>query len=174
MQNNKITLIALDPATCTGWAVFECDAEYRNEQLLDYGKFIAKNKEGGKLADIAKQIGILCREHAPSEAIFERAGVPYRGRRINIQTFSIYTQAVGAVESALRLQLGDDNVFGCYPQTWKASEKKERTIKRMNLIWGLELEYKDNDIADAIGIGTWYFGRKRSRSEFPPIDKCTF
>jgi len=177
MLNNKITLIGFDPAiSCTGWVVLECDAEYRNERLLDYGKFIPKNIPGGRLADIAKQIGILCREHAPSEAIFERAGPPYRGRRIDIQTYPVYCQAVGAVESALRLQLGDDNVYGCYPATWKKSEKKPRTVERMNLIWGLNIKNKKSnyDMADALGLCTWYFGMKRSRSEFPPIDKCTF
>ena len=40
--------------------------------------------------------------------------------------------------------------------SWKGQAKKDVNLKRMNRRWGLDLQKKNYDEADAIGIGTWY------------------
>ena len=40
--------------------------------------------------------------------------------------------------------------------SWKGQTKKEMTLRRINRRWDLDLQTKDFDEADAIGIATWY------------------
>ncbi len=52
--------------------------------------------------------------------------------------------------------IADMHVQLCPVIAWKGQAKKGINLKRVNRRWGLELQKKDYDEADAIGIATWW------------------
>jgi len=168
-------VVSLDPSsTCVGWGALRCDDEYRGTELVSYGKYrpMKENPEE-RIGQIGTWLEAFIPQFHTSRIVIEKAGVPYAGRRINPEHFNHDGQAGGQVYQTCRGMLGIEKVFGVYPQTWKKSVKKERHVHNCNLIYGTKFTLKDNDITDAIMLGTWFIDRMRA-NPIPCYAECTF
>jgi len=166
-------ILAIDPSiTKTGWAVLESD----RTELIDQGYYRPRDKWGRtRFQNLGVAVRGWCGDYNPDAAIFEKASLPYHGKRINRLHFNNYVSAVSTVENELCEVLGCDDVYGVYPQTWKQTKGKKTTIREANLLFRLELKKKDNDIADAIMLGVFFIERQRiPETALPPILECTF
>jgi len=166
-----ISVLAWDPSsTCTGWAVLTCTEQWRKPCVDNYGVI---RRKGGALwmPALAENVTKVARLHTTNYTVFEKAARPY-GFKMSYKAFNTYAAAVTVVQNSLNVVFGCDNVFAVYPQTWKATQKKERTIARANMLYELELGRKQHDIADAIMLGTWFIERMRVHP-IPPAHSCT-
>jgi len=165
-----MNLLSLDPSlTCTGWAVWDVRDDWRwtKKSLIDHGHYKTDPKDGSDDDRLDLLTGTMqekMRDFYVEKVVYEKAPLVNRGRVSN--NILKYRRAVDYVSQTCNLQIGRENVYGCFPTTWKGSGKKEDTILIVNDAFDLNFEYKENDIADAIGIGLWFIERQRCH----PID----
>jgi Holliday junction resolvasome RuvABC endonuclease subunit len=164
MKTKTITLLSIDPSlTSTGYAVWGVeDWRLERKTLLDFGcyKTRATDSDGERLDCLTGTIREIIRCQMVDVVVYEKATAYNYGNRgqKNIQK---YRDAVAHVDRACADMIGRENVYGVTAPTWKGTGKKHSTIKKVNLVFGLELKQRDNDAADAIGIGMWFIGRQR-------------
>jgi Holliday junction resolvasome RuvABC endonuclease subunit len=181
VANPDLRVLAIDPSsTATGWALFECTEDYRAPGLLDYGAIKPKRNQDNhkRIEAMALGVDILCEQHRPHLAFIETMGkAPYIRKGPNgqvVQTVAnqaTLRQAWAVIFAALVANLTFENVYGVSPQRWKGSKSKDYTLDIVNTLYGLELQSKDNDQADAIYIGQWFI-KTQGIDPLPPLIRC--
>ena len=161
-------LVSIDPSsTSTGWAVFEYND--KGCKLVDSGQ-IDLRKGNHTLDDridcLYNFIASLCREWSPKVAVFETPDIFTNKKFGSAHTQIAYRKAVDCTKAALWQSLGMENCCGVRVQEWKNSKSKICTIHEMNDAHGLKLTEKENDRADAIGIGDEYLQRLDTKRAF--------
>jgi Holliday junction resolvasome RuvABC endonuclease subunit len=164
MKTKTITLLSIDPSlTSTGYALWvfnDWKVERKNLISFDCYKTNPKDSDGERLDCLTGTIREIIRGQMVDVVVYEKAtayNYSDRGQK-NMQK---YRDAVAQVDRACVDMIGRENVYGVTAPTWKGTGKKHSTIKNVNLIFGLDLLQKDNDIADAIGVGLWFIERQR-------------
>ncbi len=168
-------IIALDIARSTGYAIFRCDDEYRCGVLVEWGRLQPKTRGTNPLENrsLYDQIIDIMTIHRVDKVIYEKTS-DVRFRKTSRKSNNTMMERVVTVRNRLAEVVGDGNVYGVFPQTWKKSEKKHRTIARCNMVFEMEFDINnvgDDDIADAIMIGDWFMCRMRSNPLYPYLHK---
>ena len=165
-------LLTIDPSlTCTGYAVWDIRKtwQYNKHSLIFYDSVSpdATEEFHARMSYLINSIRECLREHLISLVVYERASDFHYANR-GVKNYQKYTEAVHGIKY-ICIDFFDGspkNVIGVTAPTWKGSGKKKDTLNKVNLFFGLDLKVKDNDIADAIGLGMWFLDRQR----IAPID----
>jgi len=183
-------LLTLDISTaCTGWALFE------NLKLIDYGSITPKIKGITKLRypyssmarilAMADEIEALTFGINPDKIIIEEVnrGISRKSQKpldavhffildriIDYDIEYIDSDGRDGWRSMLGLRLTDeDKKHNRSRKTARKDKinKKHLAIRYVKANFGLELSIKDNDIADAIGIGAGYYVSCKNKENRP-------
>ena len=147
--------LSIDPSsTATGWAVWYGGDLGPHGVIKPSRKCEADERVSQTIEVLTDMLGV----YAITRAVYEEA---QKIDAYNRKGIHIYKKAVRVIAMTLVDILGKDNVYTIDPQTWKGSDKKEHTIRKVNLVYRLDLQNKDNDEADAIGIGEWFLKRQK-------------
>lgn len=149
---SKIKIIAIDQASInTAYSV------WIDSELIKYDMLVAdkKIKSHARIRQMSVKIAEMIKNEKPEFVIFEDCQL----QAGNAATFQVLCQLQGMIMSKL---YDMDLSFGIVrPSVWKSflgvakgkrDVQKANTIKKIEEIYGLDLEDND-DIADAIGIG---------------------
>lgn len=154
-------LLALDPSsTATGYALFQDD------KLLACGKFKGRTKDPALVRCEAMLAAAqeICLTHAPLEVIVEMPGgtVHRRVRGHSPTGLDIYGMAAGMIYQGCNgLPPGTVTaIHSVTPNGWTAGKSKHERAKWYGAMFKgvYDPEHdKGLDIADAIGLGLWFF-----------------
>lgn len=149
---SKIKIIAIDQASInTAYSIWV------DSELIKYDMLVAdkKIKSHARIRQMSVKIAEMIESEKPDFVIFEDCQL----QAGNAATFQVLCQLQGMIMSKL---YDMDLSFGIVrPSVWKSflgvakgkrDVQKANTIKKIEEIYGLDLEDND-DIADAIGIG---------------------
>ena len=167
-------LLTIDPSlTCTGYAVWDIRGTWEDNThaLIHYGciRTDIKESDESRLGTLRKGIRGVLETHDISLVVYEKpTAITFKNKKGGYRQNLKYRQAVENVRVVCEdYFLGErKHVIGVTVGTWKGTGKKKDTINKVNMCFGLELKARDNDIADAIGLGVWFLDRQR----FAPID----
>lgn len=176
-------LLSLDLSTSTGWAVFE------GTNLVDHGVIIHKTPERQhhpnypfNMIGVAKAIAtdIVSKCKGAHMAIIEetnQGGVDrYAQKQIEFIHFAVASElknaniAVHYISTAQwqsRLGIKFTKEHKAHNKLVKEKKakgkitKKHLTVEFINNKYGLDLKMKDNDIADAIGVGAAFLNQEK-------------
>lgn len=169
-------ILALDPSTTrTGYAVMSAA-----DKIVDAGYLAPRRTRDDVEARIDAMVdGLaeLCEEHWPRSIIIEvPSGRPGAGSKAGAQgRLAIYGMAVGELRRAAkelvdwhaRAPRGEPGVVSVNEREWTRGRTK---VQRQALIAQQFKAYaqhvardRGGDVADAIGIGQWWFTRGRLR-----------
>jgi len=167
-------LASFDPSSsCLGYAIFEWNKggdtilqtsgqiKYPPKAKMCMFDKVEKIKEDVYTLVTDRQDGWGC-----THAVYELPDKCNRG----YANSTPYYQAVIAVQVKLWEMLGPERCTGVPVQLWKGSRKKEITIKEVNESYDLDLTMKENDEADAIGLGDKYLHKISVNKPFE-VDK---
>lgn len=159
-----ITTIAFDPASHkTGWAIMTTSE--LGFELCKSGVIKApKGEPDQRIEYMVESVINLLRDYGPDQAVIEEPR--QMGSKKGVAT---YRKAAYRIINACVECLTMSNVYTFDCLTWKDDCKKEATIKDVNERFGLELEKKDNDEADAIGICDFFVRRQEGTNPFKPL-----
>lgn len=156
-------ILCLDVSlSCTGYAIFDNKGNLVDKGLVDT-KYI-KNKDSEvhseKLLYIFNTLNKIEKEYNFSKVIIERSFV-----RFNKATKAIQ-KALGVIE----LLFNKKEIMLISPQSTKSflckkDASKEDIIKAINFLYDLDLSIKEKDkednIADAIALGHYYYNKEK-------------
>jgi Holliday junction resolvasome RuvABC endonuclease subunit len=146
-------ILSLDNATkITGWALFDCS------KLMDCGIVTADAKEKNpvvRIEQIYNQVRDLIQKYSVDFVVFEETTF-----QANIDVLKQLSRLQGCI-----MALCYDNNVGfemLFPSEWRKQlgfkgkgrdEQKKQAVDYINLHYGLKLDYKEDDKAEAICIG---------------------
>jgi len=165
-----MNLLSIDPSmTCTGWAAWSVPDDWTLEPKyltgFDSIKTDTSDCVAARLDKLRYELEQVLGFTLPDMIVYEAfPGCHYSGR--GVKNIEKYIAAVERVNATCAKEIGYKNVIAVKATTWLATRKKQDTLDKVNLYFGLDLKKKDNDLADAIGLGMWFVERMRCH----PID----
>lgn len=158
---NKKYILCLDVSlSCTGYAIFNDSGEIIDRGLIDTTKIKIKDKEihSEKLLCIFNSLNKLEHQYNFDKVIIERSFV-----RFNNSTKAIQ-KALGVIE----LLFNKKEITLISPKSTKTflcngNATKKEMIRAVNFQYNLDLKeeekYKEDNIADAVALGHYYFNK---------------
>ncbi len=157
-----INLFSIDPSsTATGIAFFD------KGKLKDYTTFVYKEKGAAKKVQYMGsnvQHFIEKYQYKEPKIIIESQFYHYTGKqnRTNPESIMLVQYTVGGIIFACTYFCDPKYVYLVKPVQWQGRNRsKKQTIMRINNAFSLKLKMKDNNTADAIGIGAWFLDQWR-------------
>lgn len=164
----KKILLSLDPSsTSTGWAIFEYDDKVCS--LVDSGQWdLSKGKAilHDRIERLEDNIRYLYTEWRPNISVYETPDLFTQKKFSGAKTQIAYRSAIDRTKGVLWELLGMSNCYGVRVQDWKNSKSKKITIYEVNDNFELYLTLKENDRADAIGLGDAFMQRLGTNREY--------
>ena len=164
-------ILARDPSsTCTGYALLG-DAR----RLVEAGVLSPVDAKAAPIVRIGlmmDQLAALIEEHKPERVIIEitsgKIAGRLRGSGMDGAGLGVYGMGVGAMYAVARLAVGDDCVVPIEENRWTRQVGKgirhRATAERFPKHRGAIL--KDHNMADAIGLGVWWFDTQAMERAF--------
>lgn len=183
--HNTFAIFAIDPSnTSCGWAVFDAEKETNTLELDKSGDIRSSGSNEytayldslddvdipvqgnlGKGLHIANDWLYKCDymvvelhkkyvQYTEYDGVVVLIELPWGAGQRNVDDIMKLMCLVGMLRSHFERHAA--HVVLAPVMSWKGQAKKDVTLKRMNRRWGLDLQKKDYDESDAIGIGTWY------------------
>jgi Holliday junction resolvasome RuvABC endonuclease subunit len=174
-QDADQVILALDiSSVCVGWALFE------GQVLVNWGKYVQVGKHHGqRLFGFYQWLHQICKTHQPSRVIAEAV---YPGRSKNaFGVLKMYQAILMAFHFArYRCEMAPDQLITPavvkrivgVPKGSTHEDRKRAMVKHINKSFGLRLRFKandrtkkvsDDDIADAIAVGSAWVDREVAR-----------
>lgn len=165
-------ILSIDPSiNSTGVALFDETLGADDAAALKwYGVIKTKRKSdlGSKIMQIHDKLEALMQElgNRPAKIIIERPDSftykkrqSYMGKALNYEAMNRNNIAVGVIAGTLR-PYTEEILFVTAPE-WKGKQNKQLTMAIVNSSYGIKLKTSQHDIADAIGIGSWWLRKIR-------------
>lgn len=153
-------ILCLDASlSCTGYAIFDEKGNLKDKGIIDTKFIKIKDSEihSQKLLYIFNALNKLEKEYNFDKVIIERSFVK----------FNKATKAIQKTLGVIELLFNKKDIMLISPSTTKKfmcgnhQADKQEVIDAVNFQYGLKLKLKDNDIADAISLGSYYFNKEK-------------
>lgn len=154
-------ILCLDASlSCTGYAIFDNDGNLKDKGLIDTKFIKIKDSEihSEKLLYIFNTLNKLEKEYNFDKVIIERSFVK----------FNKATKAIQKTLGVIELLFNKKEIILISPQSTKSflcnkNADKEDMIKAINFLYDLDLSLKkkEDNIADAISLGHYYFNKEK-------------
>lgn len=124
-----------------------------------------------RIRTMMAEVASLVAEHKPDVAVIEiTSGQAGRGSRAGAGPhLAVYGMAVGAIWAELVHRMPEDCVCTTTEREWTRGVTKAKRRRQIGYAFPA---YRDaaaadsgGDVADAIGLGVWWFGQKRRNAE---------
>jgi hypothetical protein len=162
--------MAIDPSTtCTGVAFFCCTEKWRRIHCCQSAAI-----KPPAAMDAYDKIDFIVQcvfddDLTADTIVIEKPGYRHKGK---VQSYLKYVACVTTLYNKACDMIGREHVYGVTALTWKKTLKKQPSVDKANLLYGLDLASKDHDIAEAIMLGTWFIERMRI-DPLVPYHACT-
>lgn len=154
-------ILCLDASlSCTGYAIFDEKGNLKDKGIIDTKFIKIKDSEihSQKLLYIFNVLNKLEKEYNFDKVIIERSFVK----------FNKATKAIQKTLGVIELLFNKKDIMLISPQSTKSflcnkNADKEDMIKAINFLYDLDLSLKkkEDNIADAIALGHYYFNKEK-------------
>lgn len=156
-----MNILCLDVSlSCTGYAVFDNNGKIVDKGLIDTKNIKIKDKEihSEKLLCIFNNLNKLEHKYNFSKIIIERSFVKFNNA----------TKAIQKVLGVIELLFNKKEIILISPKSTKTflcngNADKKDMIRAVNFQYNLDLKeeekYKEDNIADAVALGHYYFNK---------------
>ena len=162
-------ILSIDPSsTCSGYAIMEGERSLREAGCLRPRR--STDQAIYRIAAMARQLEDLIAEHHLRLGVIEITSGKVARRRGGCGAgLAVYGMAVGALFWAMFKAL-DGAVMTVHENDWTRGIPKRRRARTVEVMFPQYRGIEDPglDVADAIGIGVWYYGLPARRMQSHP------